>query len=100
MFAALRYHARLQLRPESKCLVQYPTEAQQLDNVLEAQKVIFNLIFNRFDYFLPPYLTYMLSSDTMHAGEGGGRWAIRYGPYRIHTAHTPGLIPTHPDLTG
>jgi len=46
MFAALRYHARLQLRPESKCLVQYPTEAQQLDNVLEAQKVIFNLIFN------------------------------------------------------
>ena len=47
MFNALRYHARLQMRPESKSLVQYPVEAQLIDNVLEAQKVIFNLIFNR-----------------------------------------------------
>jgi len=46
MFAALRYHARIQLRPDSKDLVQYPTEPPLLDNVLEAQKVIFNLIFN------------------------------------------------------
>lgn len=46
MFNALRYHARLQMRPESKSLVQYPVEAQLIDNVLEAQKVIFNLIFN------------------------------------------------------
>ena len=47
MFAALRYHARIQFQPESKNLVQYPTEPQLLDNVLEGQKVIFNLIFNR-----------------------------------------------------